>query len=202
MCDLQTQFCGRLFGSKWVVHTADKLIKASNILNIPLLVAEQNPTAFGHTIPELDISHATLCEPKSQFSMLTPRVKEALKGVDYVVLFGAEAQYCVLQSCLDLIRLGKHVRIVVDGVSSVNRTELHLAFQRMAHVGAVLATYDSLITELVWDSDHPSFHELLKIGKSGQSLAATNPILLQMSNISSPKIAPAAKKISYLHANL
>ncbi|KAJ1341071.1 hypothetical protein BSLG_004540 [Batrachochytrium salamandrivorans] len=52
-------------------RSISKLVQASKILNIPLIVTEHVPKTFGSTVPELDISTAFCCLPKTKFSMWT-----------------------------------------------------------------------------------------------------------------------------------
>ena len=60
---------------------------------------------------------------KKEFSMMTGEVMECirnddeLKERDSFVLFDIEARVCVQQTCLDLLEMGKEVRVVYDGVS-------------------------------------------------------------------------------------
>ena len=78
-CDIQTKFKKLIYGFDSVVSTAQKMIDASKILNLPLIVTEQSPIKLGSTVPELDISSAALFDEKTSFSMMTPKVVQYLK---------------------------------------------------------------------------------------------------------------------------
>lgn len=62
---------------------------------MPLIVTEHYPEKLGNTVTELDVSHACAVLGKTYFSMMTPKVKDAIKDVfggkpDDVVLYGLE----------------------------------------------------------------------------------------------------------------
>ena len=52
----------------------------------------QYPKGLGKTVPELDISHATLVIEKTKFTMFNDEIKNFLeqKGIKTVVIFGVE----------------------------------------------------------------------------------------------------------------
>lgn len=92
-------------------------IKASKLLDMPVVVTEQYPKgnlckthklfmlnflthsnalffhlAFGHTVAELDISDAAVCAEKTKFSMYLPEVVDVLKkhNTKSILLLGIE----------------------------------------------------------------------------------------------------------------
>jgi len=157
-----------------------KLLEAAKVLNSQLIVTEQYPKVLGSTDKDLDISRAALVQPKTLFSMLTPEVESKLNGIESVVLFGIESHVCVLQTCLDLLRKEYDVRVVVDCVSSANRSEIATALKRMSFAGAVLTSSDSLLFELMVDSKHPQFKEISNIVKANLELTKKNPLASNM----------------------
>ncbi|KAJ3326709.1 Isochorismatase domain-containing protein 1 [Blyttiomyces sp. JEL0837] len=93
LCDIQSKFVPHIWNWSNMVDTAGKMVAASKLLNIPLIVTEQNPKGLGHTVPELDISHARTILPKTKFSMWIPEVENDIKNnlkTKHVVLFGIE----------------------------------------------------------------------------------------------------------------
>jgi hypothetical protein len=91
LCDIQEKF-RIVHAYPQVISIAQKMLKASNILDIPLIVTEHYPKALGKTVQELDISNAALIVEKTKFSMWIPEVQEKLISLqkDSVVLFGIE----------------------------------------------------------------------------------------------------------------
>ncbi|KAJ9060254.1 hypothetical protein DSO57_1032861 [Entomophthora muscae] len=108
--------------------------------------------------------------------MVSPEVQTHLEGIESVILFGLESHVCILQTCLDLLRHGFDVRVVVDGVSSANKTEIPIALMRMSAAGAILSTSDSILFELMADSKNPKFKEISAIVKAHLVSTKANPL--------------------------
>ncbi|KAJ3092622.1 Isochorismatase domain-containing protein 1 [Quaeritorhiza haematococci] len=160
LCDIQERFRGLIYQYPLVINTASKMVQASKILDIPLVVTEQNPKALGKTVSELDVTAAALVDAKTKFSMLTPNVQQYFTSVPHVqnvVLFGIESHVCVLQTCLDFLENNYNVFVLVDGVSSMNSGERGIALSRMAHSGATLTSSESILFQLMQDAKHEKF---------------------------------------------
>jgi len=98
------------------------------------------------------------------------------------VLFGIEAHICVQQTALDLLSLGKNVVIVTDGVSSSRSLDRTTALHRLASVGAILMTAESVMFELLRTKDCREFEAISKIAKSIGKFAemGNTPILASL----------------------
>lgn len=55
----------------------------------------------------------------------------------------------MLQTTLDLLRLGYDVHVLADGVSSTNKEEVPIAIERMRQAGAQITTSESAAFELI-----------------------------------------------------
>lgn len=175
-CDLQDKFRKLIYGFDSVIGTAQKMISASKILNVPLIVTEQSPSKLGSTASELDISSAVLFHEKTKFSMMTDQVVSCVQEKDLksIVLFGIESHVCISQTTLDCLEMGIVPWIVADGVSSMNYGEVPIALERLSKAGAIISSSDSIIFELLKDADHSKFREisnLIKQSSVGTKLA-------------------------------
>ncbi len=96
LCDIQEKFRPAIDHLDHVIEVSARLLNASKILNIPLVVTEQYPKGLGETVSELSelILHSSLKLEKTKFTMFNEQVDELLrsKGVKTVVLFGVEVQ--------------------------------------------------------------------------------------------------------------
>lgn len=104
LCDIQERFRPLIHRYPSVIATAQKLIKAASILDVPLVVTEQYPKALGKIVSELDVSKAWIHEEKLGFSMVTDVVKAKCfqeAKMQSVVLFGIEVGF----KCLFSVRL-------------------------------------------------------------------------------------------------
>ncbi|KAF9583912.1 Isochorismatase domain-containing protein 1 [Lunasporangiospora selenospora] len=179
LCDIQEKFRPHIFQFPSVVATAQKMIAAHKVLDIPLIVTEQNPRALGATAPELDISGARINLPKTKFSMLVPEVEKELQGIKSVVLFGIESHVCVLQTALDLLEKNYDVHVLVDGVSSMNHYEIEPALNRIKTAGGYVSTSESILFQIMGDSSHEKFKLISQLVKSTKEATASNKLFVR-----------------------
>ena len=146
-----------------------------------MLVTEQYPRAFGHTVAELGvplvendpvIQETIAVFPKTKFSMLTETVISQgspflpSNTTDHaVVICGLETHVCVQQTTMDLLEKGYRVHIVADGVSSCHKEDRMMALEALRQAGAFITTTESVLFELMRDSKHPAFKEISGIIK-------------------------------------
>ncbi|KAJ3100196.1 Isochorismatase domain-containing protein 1 [Phlyctochytrium planicorne] len=184
LCDIQEKFRPLIWNYQHVVNTASKMVSASKILNIPLIVTEQHPKALGTTASELDISGAVINAPKTKFSMWVPEVEAEVKRLNTtdVVLFGIESHVCVLQTAMDLIEKNINVWVLADGVSSMNSGEVKIAVERMRAAGATISTSESVLFQLMVDSKHENFKAISNLVKETKETtnAAVNTLIANL----------------------
>lgn len=139
------------------ITTAQKMIKASNILNIPIYATTQNRARLGETCSELSIPDAVVHADKTAFSMWIPSIAEHFTSAapSEVVIVGIESHICVTQTTLDLLANGHKVYILADGVSSCNPQEIPIALARLRAAGAVVTTSESFLYECMGDASIP-----------------------------------------------
>eukprot|EP00600_Ochromonadales_sp_CCMP1393_P009849 CAMPEP_0174972358 /NCGR_PEP_ID=MMETSP0004_2-20121128/10581_1 /TAXON_ID=420556 /ORGANISM="Ochromonas sp., Strain CCMP1393" /LENGTH=213 /DNA_ID=CAMNT_0016222565 /DNA_START=21 /DNA_END=662 /DNA_ORIENTATION=+ len=172
VCDVQDRFRNVIYESETLISKCSFMNKACNALDIPCIITEQYPKAFGSTVPEILAYPTTQKFEKKKFSMLTDEVSAALveSGKTQVVLCGIEAHVCVLQSALDLVGSGYEVFLVADAVSSQRPHDRAVAIQRMMQssrdvcgdgTGALtLTTAESLLFDMMRTADHPNFKQI------------------------------------------
>ncbi|RPB02178.1 Isochorismatase hydrolase [Choiromyces venosus 120613-1] len=189
VCDLQEKFRTAIYGFDKCIQTTQKLLKASQILQIPILATTQLSQKLGPLVPELQLPERTKIFDKSLFSMMTPELIAHLdtaitaesKGVvvavgqkKSVALVGIESHVCILQTCLDLLAAGHNVYVIADAVSSCNRQEVPIALGRMRRAGAVVTTSESWLYEVMGDAKIEEFRQiagLVKESKESTTLA-------------------------------
>ncbi|TID15104.1 Isochorismatase hydrolase [Venturia nashicola] len=158
------------------------MLKAAQILNIPILATTQQSSKLGPACPELNLDtpsgYATAVHSdKTLFSMLTPSVQKALSSITYpaqgqtttssqplsCVILGIESHICVTQTTLDLLSKGHKVYILADGVSSCNKEEIPIALARLRAEGAIVTTSESWIYECMGDASIAEFRDIAKL---------------------------------------
>ncbi|CAO3585878.1 unnamed protein product [Absidia cylindrospora] len=181
ICDIQERFKGVIWQYPSVISCAGKMLKASKHLDIPVVVTEQYPKGLGATVGELDISDATICLPKTKFSMFLPEVQQALQkhNTKSILLLGIESHVCVLQTALDLLDSSYDVHVLSDGVSSCNHPEIDIALARMRQAGAVITTSESALFQLVQDAKHEKFKDISALVKEYAEATKVNKVLFK-----------------------
>ena len=189
VCDLQTKFGPAIYGFDNVVSIANKMVKLAKLLEIPVLATTQYAKAFGPVDPGVDMEslgplHIATID-KLLFSMVVQEVVDILNSkpnIKNVVIFGIEAQICVLQTTLSLHDLPNKykVYVVADGVSSTKTGELPILFDRLRQEGAIVTTSESLGYELVASGTNPKFKAFSQFVKEtkDQTVAAEQALLL------------------------
>jgi nicotinamidase-related amidase len=160
--DLQQSYVGKLLHEERVVGAAQRLLKAAVALGLPVVVTEQYPKGLGRTrreIEELVPSAAGRFE-KTSFSCLgAPGLREHLRmlGRDQVLVAGIETHVCVSQSIHDLMLEGYQPHAVRDALTARFALEDEVGFSKILSSGAVPASTESALFELLRDATAPEF---------------------------------------------
>jgi nicotinamidase-related amidase len=163
--DVQTRLLPAIQEPDRIVSQSSILLKAAELLKIPVTVSEQYPKGLGHTVPELVTNSATIFE-KLTFScwrdaaMKDHFIKLHEGGRPQVIVAGIEAHVCVLQSCIDLHNAGFGVFAVADAMSSRKPSSAELAFHRMRGAGIQVVNTEMVIFELLEKAGTAEFKTL------------------------------------------
>lgn len=162
LCDMQERFRAAIYKFDEILETSRRLIEASRILSIPLIVTEQYPKGLGSTVSQLNIEHTIGKFEKTKFSMALPEVMSLLEkhSIQHIVLFGVETHVCVQQTAIDLLSNGYAVHIIADACSSRSQTDRVFALERLRQMGAIVTTHESVLLQLVASKDHQYFKEI------------------------------------------
>ena len=149
------------------VKQAEKIIKAAEILDIPVLVSEQYPKGLGQTLPELKNDKQKYIE-KTSFSLL--KQEDALDMVrlfhkKQIILFGIETHICVYQTAMDLMKKGYEVYLIKDACKSRKEYEYNAGIDLMRQNGIKISCVEVALFELLESSKHPHFKEIQQLIK-------------------------------------
>jgi nicotinamidase-related amidase len=166
LVDLQERLMPAIADGGLVLGRAERLAEAATLLGVPVLVTEQYPKGLGPTVPELagfasaTLEKTTFCATRAPGwdGLLPPGTRE-------VVIAGAEAHVCVLQTALAL--LGSRVRVVLaaDAIGSRDPADKALAVERARQHGTEIVSSEMVLFEWLRDAGHPEFravHKLLR----------------------------------------
>ena len=167
--DVQEKIAAVMFHRQRVLDTTLKLIKACQILNVPVFITEQYPQGLGPTEPAIkkmleDVPPLT----KLTFSCcgrggLIDQLRA--KHLEQIILVGIEAHVCVQQTALDLLAQGFQVHVLQDGVSSRKKIDFETALQRMRSAGVIVSTGEAAIFELLERAGTREFKQVVQLIK-------------------------------------
>lgn len=167
--DVQDKLVGVMHRPETLLANIQKIIKGTQILEIPILWTEQYPEGLGPTVPPIAglLSGIEPISKRSFSCAASERFMRALKATKrkQVLLAGIESHVCVYQTAVDLLGLGYEVQVVADAVSSRSVQDRHIALTKMNDAGASLTSTEIALFELLRVAEGPKFREILKIIK-------------------------------------
>jgi len=166
--DMQARHLPHLDGAQRLTERAGTLLRAANLLDVPVLFTEQNPRGLGGTVESLpvDLRSAKVVEKHTFDATLEPAFVDALPPAPATLwVAGAEAHVCVLLTVLGVLRLGYRVEFVADAVASRRAADRAVAIERARQDGARLTTVETTIFGWMGSCRHPRFRDVLALIK-------------------------------------
>jgi nicotinamidase-related amidase len=167
LIDLQEKLMPAIAGGDEVVANAGRLLAAAEELGVPVLSTEQYPKGLGPTVPDLarpDGAHQVVAKMTFD-SCRAPGVMDGLPPGHHIVVAGAEAHVCVLQTALGLLERSRRVFVVADAVGSRRPENKEAALRRLERAGAEVVTTEMVIFEWLGSAEHPAFKAVIALVK-------------------------------------
>jgi nicotinamidase-related amidase len=161
--DLQERMVPAIDDSESVVANVIWLVRAAQRIGVPVGAVEHYPKGLGHLVPAVrDLLPKKAITTKEHFSCVAAKCLDALPGSEraQLVLVGAEAHVCVMQSALELVEGGKEVFVVADAIGSRRAFDRDLALARMRDGGVRIVTREMVVFEWLGRAGTPLFREL------------------------------------------
>lgn len=162
--DIQTKLVNAMpkDAAEDMLRNSSHLVKASNLLNIPVLLSEQYPKGLGSTVEELTtvMNDKPISFEKTDFSCCSAdNFNEVLQKKTrlQVIIAGLETHVCILQTALDLVQQGYQVHVIEDAVCSRKSEHKYYALQRMQQQGITISNTESVLFEWLKSSRHEHF---------------------------------------------
>jgi len=176
LIDVQEKLTAVMHDREELTNNLIRLVKGTQLLGIPIIRLEQNPSKMGRTIPELDQLLAgeppvekmsfSCCGSETYMKALTAT------GRQQVLIAGIETHVCVYQTAQELSSKGYRVEVVADATSSRNPINRDTALAKITSSpapdntgSACITTTEMLLFELMRTAEHPHFRDMLKIVK-------------------------------------
>lgn len=166
--DVQARLLPHLDGGEQLTRRVATLMRAAQLLDVPVLVTEQNPRGLGGTADALLAHCDAACRIGKQTfdATLEAAFIAALPPAPGPLwVAGAEAHVCVLLTVLGLLRLGYRVEYVADAVASRRPADRAIALARAQQEGARLTTVETTLFGWLGSYAHPHFRETLALIK-------------------------------------
>jgi nicotinamidase-related amidase len=168
LVDIQDKFIPVINDIDKVISNSNILVKASEILNIPLIVTEQYPKGLGHTFEKINLPDKKHLIEKVSFSCFdsdefVKKLKE-LK-VDSIVLFGTEAHVCILKTALDALKNNLEIYVVADAISSRTDENKSIAIERMRQSGVFIVSTEIILFQLLDKAGTEEFKKISNLVK-------------------------------------
>ncbi len=162
--DLQAGLLPVLDGGGQAVREAGWLGGVAAALDVPVWLTEQYPTGLGGSDPRLvEALDGSRRWEKTRFDAHAEPVFAAAlaeSGRRQLVLCGAEAHVCVLQTGLGLLEAGYEVFWLVEATVSRRREEASLARRRLERAGAWTVSADMVAYEWLESCDDARFRDV------------------------------------------
>jgi nicotinamidase-related amidase len=161
--DLQVKLVPALAEHEQVLAHVLWLIRLAQKLGVPVAATEQYPKGLGPLVPKIrKLLPAGAIGAKDHFSAVAAKCLAALPGHDraQVVVVGAEAHVCVMQTSLELLEDGKEVYVVADAIASRRAADRDVALARMRDEGIRVVTREMVAFEWVAVAGTPLFSEI------------------------------------------
>jgi len=166
--DVQGKLATIVDESEATIQNVSKLAQAMQVLGVPVLWLEQNPSRLGGTA--LEISQHIQGQPIAKMAFSACQEEEfmtALKatGRSQFVVTGIETHICVYQTARQLKEQGFEVEVAVDAVSSRTKENKELGLEKMKALGILPTSTEMILYELLQRADHEHFKTILQLVK-------------------------------------
>ncbi len=147
-----------------IVKNSEKIVKAANILNIPVVITQQYPKGLGETIPEIknNLGTSSFIDKTSFNACLEEGFLDLLKlyGKKQIVICGIETHICVHQTAAALINEGYEVYVAKDVCASRRKYEFKQGIDIMQQNGAKISCLEIILFEWLKTAKNPDFKEI------------------------------------------
>tara|TARA_B100000029_G_scaffold511830_1_gene606875 strand:+ start:189 stop:908 length:720 start_codon:yes stop_codon:yes gene_type:complete len=180
--DVQERLLDHIPVSELLVERCRRLIRAAQLLGIPVSATEQYPVGLGPTSAVLSsllvegegVPDGVSRIPEKQRFSCTECLgwgpaSEVADGRQQVVVCGIESHVCVMQTSLDLLASGFRVFVPADAVASRHKLDWTTALSRLRDAGVVVLTTESVLFEWCEEAGTDEFRAISRLvtGRDG-----------------------------------
>lgn len=163
--DVQARLLRAMDAPGQVMSGCALMMKAAQVLDIPIVITEQYPEGLGPTVDglaELAGSDGDVFSKLHFSSALNPAIRGRIEslGPDQIVIGGIEAHVCVLQTAMGFTEAGYRCFVAADATSSRAAANHAAAMARMREAGVGIVTSEMVVFEWLEKAGTDAFREL------------------------------------------
>ncbi len=164
--DIQEKFLSVIKNINPVIENTLKLIRSFQIMKIAIIVTEQYPKGLGKTVGKIQ-KELKSYRPikKAYFNCFDEKNFKIPKKIKNLIICGIESHVCVTQTALAAIEKGFNVYLVKDAISSRKESDYKIALERAKQEGALIASTEMIIFQLLKKAGTKKFKEVIKLIK-------------------------------------
>ena len=169
--DLQERLAPSVDRADELVRRIGLLLRAARRLEVPVLATEHHARGLGVTVPEVRgaLAEDEILEKIHFNAAAEPEACERIRALDrpQVIVTGAEAHVCVLQTTLGLLAQGFRPLLVADAIASRNPADRDAALLRARDAGVPVVTSEMVVFEWLERGATEAFRDLLPLIRDG-----------------------------------
>ena len=165
--DIQERMMQAIPGRGEVVKNSVLLMKAANILNIPMLATTQYAARIGELLPEAKAELGGVAPlDKLEFgcfgnAAISEAIKKLPRQINTIVVCGVETHICIYQTVLGGLLAGYRMWVPADAVNSRTEKNYQTGLARISAIGGVVANTEMIVYEWLHAAGTPAFKALL-----------------------------------------
>ena len=178
--DLQERLAPSVDRADALVRRIGLLLRAARRLEVPVLATEHYARGLGTTVPEVRgaLADDEILEKIHFNAAAEPEALDRIRALDrpQVIITGAEAHVCVLQTTLGLLAQGFRPLLVADAISSREPANREAAVMRARDAGVPVVTSEMVVFEWLERGATEAFRDLLPLIRDAGPTAVPAPI--------------------------
>ncbi len=165
--DIQERMMQAIPAKDEVVNNTVLLMKAANLMHMPIVASTQYVARIGELLPEITAELGdSVPLDKLEFGCFgNETIEQAVKGlpdsVNTLIVCGVETHICIYQTVLGALMNGYRVWVPADAVNSRAEINYQTGLSRIRETGGVVANTEMIVYELLQKAGTPTFKALL-----------------------------------------
>ncbi|HHV53469.1 MAG TPA: isochorismatase family protein [Synergistaceae bacterium] len=166
LVDMQEKLLPAMQNNDEIAKNAKTLLKAADLLGIPVKYTEHYPSGLG---PTVEVVRQTLPPSSMRFEKVHFSCWAEAGFADFIrngsrdqiVMAGIESHICVLSTALDLLKEGYQVAVSLDAVGSRRSHHHESALRALASAGALVVPTETIVYQWLARAATEAFRAML-----------------------------------------